>query len=115
MVWSFGLLLGLCIINCLFSTNYLSDFFMIIAGLVASLSRFLEGLLFKSLERHAPFCLHVNNVLHWLPSLQHIFGRIAALVWRCLSGCAMSYFSLIPIFQLCQLSSERELLVHQAC
>src|SRR5688572_7326439 len=35
----------------------------------------------------------MRNVLHWLPASQRISYRIAALVWRCLTGSAPSYLS----------------------
>ena len=33
------------------------------------------------------------DVLHWLPASKRISYRIAALVWRCLTGSAPSYLS----------------------
>src|SRR5678816_1640411 len=36
---------------------------------------------------------YMRDVLHWLPASQRISYRIAALVWRCLAGCAPSYLS----------------------
>src|SRR5678816_2083923 len=35
----------------------------------------------------------MRDVLHWLPVSQRISYRVAALVWRCLLGCAPSYLS----------------------
>ena len=44
--------------------------------------------------RNTPQSLHImRDVLYWLPVSQRISYRIAALVWRCLAGCARSYLS----------------------
>src|SRR6218665_2368844 len=32
---------------------------------------------------------YMRDALHWLPFPQRISYRIASLVWRCLSGCAL--------------------------
>src|SRR6218665_4161814 len=36
---------------------------------------------------------YMSDVLHWLPVSQYILYRIAALVWRSVTGCAPSYLT----------------------
>ena len=45
------------------------------------------------IPKYASVSAYMRDVLHWLPASQRISYRIAALVWRCLAGCAPSYLS----------------------
>ena len=47
--------------------------------------------LIAHLPKFAPISAYMRDVLHWLPVAQRISYRVAALVSRCILGCAPSY------------------------
>ena len=64
-------------------------------GLIGRLDRVLRSAarLIGHLPKYAPVSAYMRDVLHWLPVSQRISYRVAALVRRCLLGCAPSYLS----------------------
>src|SRR5678816_965344 len=65
------------------------------SGLIGRLDRVLRSAarLIGHIPKYAPVSAYMRDVLHWLPASQRISYRIAALVWRCLTGSAPSYLS----------------------
>ena len=65
------------------------------SGLISRLDRVLRSAarLIGRIPKYASVSAYMRDVLHWLPASQRISYRIAALVWRCLAGCAPSYLS----------------------
>src|SRR5688572_2822782 len=63
------------------------------SGLISRLDRVLRSAarLIGRIPKYASVSAYMRDVLHWLPASQRISYRIAALVWRCLAGCAPSY------------------------
>ena len=63
-------------------------------GLIGRLDRVLRSAarLIDHLPKYASVSrsAYMRDVLHWLPVSQRISYRVAALVWRCLLGCAPS-------------------------
>ena len=69
------------------------------SGLIGRLDRVLRSAarLIGHIPKYAPVSAYMRDVLHWLPASQRISYRIAALVWRCLTGSAPSY-----LYDLCR-------------
>ena len=63
-------------------------------GVLGRLYRVLRSAarLIGRLPKFSPVSAYMRDVLHWLPVCQWISYRIAALVSRCVLGCAPSYF-----------------------
>ena len=62
-------------------------------GVLGRLDRVLRSAarLVGRLPKFAPVSAYMRDVLHWLPVSQRISYRIAAVVSRCVLGCAPSY------------------------
>ena len=58
-------------------------------GVLGRLDRVLRSA--ARLPKFSPVSAYMRDVLHWLPVSQRISYRIAALVSRCVLGCAPSY------------------------
>jgi len=80
-----------------FVTSRLDHCCSILVGLplvlTARLDRVLRSAarLIGRIPKCAPVSAFMRDTLHWLPISQRISYRIAALVWRCLLGCAPAY------------------------
>ena len=111
-----------------FVTSRVDNCSSILAGLPSGLINRLDRVLRTAtrligrIPKYASVSAYMRDVLHWLPASQRISYRIAALVWRCLAGCAPSYLSdlcrpvsdLAPPRRALRSSAKGELLVPRA-
>ena len=80
-----------------FVTSRLDHCCSILMGLPLALTARLDRVLRSAarligrLPKRASVSAYMHDTLHWLPISQRINYRIAALVWRCLLGCAPVY------------------------